>query len=213
MTYLFLPERAKQKEKKRKMPKISDHEEFLNASMVKDKEVVVMLDTGAFREPEETGFQRTVFQVRVRLPDGRTKTWTMNKTTRSRLALAYGDDTASWVNRLVQVQVLQQNVRGEVKQVLYGYPVEGVAAPAPVQALMPSAPALPPVPKEETPHERMIAWIRRHPELVGREIPSTVYNAELALDKVLLDELVKEKIAYLKNDKPFLDEKARKHIG
>jgi hypothetical protein len=204
---------VQQKEKKRKMPRISDHAEFLSGSMVKNEDVVVLTNAGAFREPEETGLQRTVFQIDVRLPDGRKKVWTMNKTTRERLAQTYGDNTEDWINKSVRVQVLQQNVRGEVKSVIYGYPVEGAAAPAPVQASMPSAPALPPAPEEETPHERMIAWIRRHPELVGREIPSTVYNAELALDKVLLDELVKEKIAYLKNDKPFLDEKARKHIG
>ena len=106
------------------MPKMSDHEDFLNASMVKDKDILVVLDEGVFREPEETGLQRTVFQIRVELPDKRAKTWGMNKTTRNRLARVFGDSSENWVNRRVRVQVLQQNVRGEVKDVIYGWPIE-----------------------------------------------------------------------------------------
>lgn len=200
---------------------MSDHAEFLDASMVRDGDVVVVLDAGAFREPEETGLQRTIFQVGVRLPDGRRKTWTMNKTTRGRLAVAYGDDSAAWVNRSIRVQVLQQNVRGETKQVLYGHPVEGAAPEVPKQIppslppapTPPSAPTLPPAPAEATPHGEMEAWVRKHPELVGKEIPMQVWNAELALNKHIVDELVKENLAYLKDDKPFLDEKAAKYVG
>jgi len=108
------------------MPKISDHEEFLNASMVKDGSIVVLLDEGAFKDPEETGLQRTVFQIRVGLPDQRKKIWTMNKTTQRRLAEAYGDDTASWVKKQVRIELAKQNVRGEMKNVIYGHPVESV---------------------------------------------------------------------------------------
>lgn len=107
------------------MPRMSDHEEYLDATMVGNGDIVVLLDEGVFREPEETGLSRTVFQIRVGLPDQRRKTWTMNKTTRRNLAKAYGDDSANWVNKRVRIQVLQQNVRGEVKDVLYGHPVEG----------------------------------------------------------------------------------------
>ena len=107
------------------MPRMSDFEEFLNGSMVSDGDILVLLNAGVFREPEETGLQRTVFQIRVRLPDGRTKTWTMNKTTRNRLAKAYGDDSESWLNRRARLKILQQNVRGEIKDVIYGYAVEG----------------------------------------------------------------------------------------
>jgi hypothetical protein len=108
-----------------KMPKMSDHEEYLDSTMVKTGDHVVLLDEGVFREPEETGLNRTVFQIRVRLPDNRMKTWTMNKTTRKRLAIDYGDDSAGWINRSVRIEVLSQNVMGKNKQVVYGHPVEG----------------------------------------------------------------------------------------
>ena len=104
------------------MPKISDHEEFLNASMVNDGDLIVMLDPGKFRGPQETGFARTVFQILIGLPDQRTKIWTMNKTTQRRLAEAYGDDTADWVKKMVKVEISKQTVQGVQKNVLYGWP-------------------------------------------------------------------------------------------
>ena len=65
----------------------------------------------------------------------------------------------------------------------------------------------------QTPHEKMVAWIQKHPDLVGKVIPSEIYNRELALDKIIVDELVKEELAYMKDDYPFLDEGARKYVG
>lgn len=111
------------------MPKMSDHEEYLDSIMVENGDKVVLLDEGTFRDPEETGLSRTVFQIRIRLPDERTKIWTMNKTTRKRLAKAYGDDSAGWINRSVRLEILSQNVMGETKNVLYGHPVEGGPTP------------------------------------------------------------------------------------
>ena len=66
------------------MPRMSDHEQYLNSTMVENGDHVVLLDAGVFREPEETGLTRTVFQIRVGLSDQRKKTWGMNKTTRAR---------------------------------------------------------------------------------------------------------------------------------
>lgn len=112
------------------MPRISDYEEFLNSTMVKAKDILKLLDAGEFREPEETGFSRTIFQISVSLHDGRRKTWTMNKTTRKRLAEAYGDDTEDWVGKYVKVEIAKQLVRGEPKDVLYGRPVDPPTQPS-----------------------------------------------------------------------------------
>jgi hypothetical protein len=106
------------------MPRISDHEDFLNATMVSEGDVLQMLDEGEFREPDETGFNRTVFNITVQLPDGRCKSWTMNKTTQRRLAAEYGDQTEKWVGKYVQVEIAKQNVRGEMRDVLYGHPAK-----------------------------------------------------------------------------------------
>ncbi len=116
------------------MPKMSDYDEYLSAALVAMNDVVVLRNEGEFREPEETGLDRTVFQISVTIPDGRSKIWTMNKTTRKNLAAAYGDDSANWVNKQVRIEVIRQNVGGTMKNVLYGYPVVVEPAPAPAQA-------------------------------------------------------------------------------
>ena len=107
------------------MPKMSDHDEFLNSTMVENGDIIVLLNEGTFKEPEETGLQRTVFHINVGLPDQRKKIWGMNKTTRRRLAKAFGDDSATWVNKRVRLEITTQNVMGEMRDVLWGHPVEG----------------------------------------------------------------------------------------
>lgn len=116
------------------MPKMSDYDEYLSAALVAMNDIVVLRNEGTFKEPEETGLDRTVFQISVTIPDGRSKIWTMNKTTRKNLAAAYGDDSANWVNKQVRIEVIRQNVGGTMKDVLYGYPVEGEPAQATTQA-------------------------------------------------------------------------------
>lgn len=106
------------------MPKISDHQEFLSSSMIEDEDLVVILNAGEFKDPSVTGLSRTVFHIDVQLPDGRSKIWSVNKTSQKNLAKFYGDDTTGWVKKQAKIRVVQQNVRGEMKDVLYGYPVE-----------------------------------------------------------------------------------------
>jgi len=106
------------------MPKMSEHEEFLSAEMVKNGDSLEIVNEGRFLTAEETGFGRAAFQIEVRLPNGAVKIWTMNKTTRKRLAAAYGDDSVNWIGKKVRTELLKQNVRGEVKTVIYGHPVE-----------------------------------------------------------------------------------------
>lgn len=106
------------------MPKMSDHEEYLDSSMVDEGDIVVLLDAGVFREPEETQLSRTVFQIRVQIPDGRKKIWTMNKTTRKKLAKAWGDDSEGWVNKCVKIAITTQMVAGTIRDILWGTPTE-----------------------------------------------------------------------------------------
>jgi len=106
------------------MVKMSEHEEFLSADMVENGDLLTIVNEGKFLTADETPFKRAAFQIEVKLPNGSEKTWTMNKTTRKRLAAAYGDDSLEWVSKKVRVELLKQNVRGELKIVIYGHPVE-----------------------------------------------------------------------------------------
>lgn len=108
---------------------MSDHDEFLNSTMVEENDIIVLLDEGVFRDPEDTGLQRTVFQITISLPDKRRKTWTCNKTSRKRFIKAWGDDSANWVGKQVRITMTNQNVRGEMRDILWGWPVEGETPP------------------------------------------------------------------------------------
>jgi len=103
---------------------MSDYEDFLDATMVYDGDIVQLLDEGVFKEPEVTKLSRTVFHIRVRLQDGRKKIWSMNKTTRRRLAKAWGDDSSNWVGKNVKISITQQNVQGKMRDVLWGEQVQ-----------------------------------------------------------------------------------------
>lgn len=111
------------------MVKLSDLEDFLKPDDVRDGDVVIILDEGVFKTAQETPFGRPAFQVPVKLPDGRVKTATINRTSRKSLASAYGDDTKEWSQRQSKVSKVKQNVQSVMRDVLYFYPVQAVLKP------------------------------------------------------------------------------------
>jgi len=113
------------------MVKITDYlrrsSKFLRPDDVKDGDIVEIVSEGTFRPAEESRFGREDFLIDVKLPDGSTKTWTMNKTTLRNLMEAYGDETKNWVGRKVKINVRVDFVRGVPRKVLYGFAAEGEA--------------------------------------------------------------------------------------
>ena len=109
------------------MVRIPRLNEFLRPEHLQGGDVLEIVNEGEYRSAEETPFGRAVFQIGVRLPNGDTKIWTVNRTTLRRLAEAWGDETEHWVGKKVKVKLVEQNVRGELKKVIYGFPVEGEA--------------------------------------------------------------------------------------
>lgn len=81
------------------MVKIRFSSEFLRPEDVPDGTVVTVVNEGHYRSPEETPFGREVFEIGVRLPNGKEKPWTMNKTTQKRMVQAHGDDSKNWVGK------------------------------------------------------------------------------------------------------------------
>jgi len=98
--------------------------EWLRPSDVREGDIVTIADEGRNRSAEETPFGREVFEIGVKLPSGEVKLWTMNRTTQRRCAEAWGDETRNWIGKKVRIQLREQNVRGIMKTVIYGIPVE-----------------------------------------------------------------------------------------
>ena len=78
---------------------------------------------------EESVFERSYLEIPVQLKNGKVKTWTPNRTSLKALSKVYGDDVDLWVGKHVKIQLAKQNVRGEMKQVIYAEPAEALKEP------------------------------------------------------------------------------------
>jgi hypothetical protein len=105
------------------MVKISDMDEFLHSDAVSNGDVIEIIGKGHYVSAEESAFGRPYLEIQVKLLDGKTKTWTPNKTTLHALAKAFGDDADLWISKKVKLNISRQNVRGEMVDVIYGEPV------------------------------------------------------------------------------------------
>lgn len=121
-----------------KLSEIKDlnRSEFLTPDDVKTGDVIEIVDEGTFVPASESRFGRPVFQIRVRLPSGEEKIWTVNKTTLRELSRAYGDETKNWVGKKVGVEVVTMNVRGVMRNVIFGHPVVRAGVKAEVEGFV-----------------------------------------------------------------------------
>ena len=68
---------------------------------------------------EESGLDKDIAQIPISLPNGDRRIWTMNKTSQRMLAGLLGSNSDNWVNKTVTLYSLSQNVRGEMRRVIY----------------------------------------------------------------------------------------------
>ena len=69
--------------------------------------------------PQRDGTQQQKLVVPVMLSSEKVKDWIPNETCKRKLVLKYGPDTDKWIGKTEEFDVLKQNVRGEVKDVIY----------------------------------------------------------------------------------------------
>jgi len=105
------------------MVRISDLDEYLHADAIEPGDIVEIIGKARYISAQESAFERSYLEVAVKMSDGQAKTWTPNKTTLHLLAQAFGDDTDSWINKKVKLNISRQNVRGKMIDVIYGEPV------------------------------------------------------------------------------------------
>ena len=57
--------------------------------------------------------------VPVKLSNDKVKEWIPNETSKRKIVQKYGDDTDKWIGKSDEFNVVKQNVRGEIKDVIY----------------------------------------------------------------------------------------------
>jgi len=98
--------------------------DFLSPIDVKDLEDKTAEITGEGILNEDTPFGKAVLEVPVKLSNGTERTYGMNKTSAKNIMEAYGEDTKKWVGKRISYTITQQNVQGQMRDVLYAQPVE-----------------------------------------------------------------------------------------
>lgn len=98
--------------------------QFLRPEDVQDGDLVKILDEGEIRKKEDTRFERDVFNINIALSNGETRSWTMNKTTQKAIAAKHGKETKEWIGKKVRIKKIRENVRGTMRDVIYGDPAD-----------------------------------------------------------------------------------------
>jgi len=98
-----------------------DLNEWLKADDLKEKETLITFkDEGKTVPKEESGFENDTFDILIELPDGKTRRWSMNKTSQRTVAKIWDtDETKQWIGKQVKVHVLDQQVKKEMRKVIY----------------------------------------------------------------------------------------------
>jgi hypothetical protein len=96
--------------------------QFLRGEDVKSGDIATILDEGEFLDETQTGFGRAAFRIKVRL-GSEEKLWTVNRTSLNNLKKAFGEDTSLWIGKKVRLETSLQNVRGQLRTVIIGFPV------------------------------------------------------------------------------------------
>jgi len=96
--------------------------QFLSVEEVPQGSVVTVVEEPYIVPAEQTKWGKERGRVVVRLGNGEERSWTMNNTTWDALIEAFGAEPSVWLGKKIQIDIQQMNVRGEVKQVIFGKP-------------------------------------------------------------------------------------------
>lgn len=96
-----------------------DLDMWLTAEDIGEEAIITFFDEGKYENIDVTDGVKRVFQITVTLPSGEQRLWTMNRTSRRKIARELGEDSVQWVGRKVKLYTALQNVFGKDKQVIY----------------------------------------------------------------------------------------------
>ncbi|MHA1409326.1 MAG: hypothetical protein ACTSQY_03220 [Candidatus Odinarchaeia archaeon] len=101
------------------MPEL-DLDLFLAPEDVEPEAIVKITAEGGKGEiPLPDGGTRESFEIPVLLANGDKKLWTINLTSQRFISKQISKNTKDWIGRNIKVNVVEQNVRGAMKKVIY----------------------------------------------------------------------------------------------
>ena len=99
--------------------------DFLKAKDVKNGMVLEIEGELIHKKAEETKFGKEAWILPVKLSNGESKNFQANLTSMRELEKTFGDESKDWVGKKISIQVIKQNVSGELKPVIYARALEG----------------------------------------------------------------------------------------
>ena len=84
-----------------------------------DKKFKIAQDSRFEQMTQRDGTTQNILVVPVMLSNEKVKDWIPNETSKRKLVLKYGPDTLKWIGKTEEFDVMKQNVRGEIKDVIY----------------------------------------------------------------------------------------------
>ncbi len=92
---------------------------WLEGADIGKKADVELVETGAVAKKEDTGFEEDCPEATVKLPNGETRNWTLNKTCHRWLAKKFGKDPAKWKGQKITLITKAQMVKGKERLCIY----------------------------------------------------------------------------------------------
>jgi len=102
------------------MVKLTD--KYLSAvtvSRLSDKKFKIIGEGSFEKLVQRDGTEAEKLVLPIELSDGTRTLWVPNNTSIKKLRKIYGDETKEWVGETLEFDIVKQNVRGEMVEVIY----------------------------------------------------------------------------------------------
>lgn len=97
----------------------SEYLEAADVAELADKKFIIAKGAYMHEFPQIDGTMKRKVVVPVKLSNDKVKPWIPNKTSEKKLKAKHGKDTDKWIGKAEEFELIRQNVRGEMKDVIF----------------------------------------------------------------------------------------------
>lgn len=198
------------------MPTARPMGKFLKAEHIGSTALIQIQDQGERAEPSEYRPDGALeLKVLPYNPDNwatgdlEEKTWSVNRTSEDEIRNVHGKDTENWAEQVIRINVINQRVRGTMRQILYSDSEDVELEKPKKQTRIKRKPK--PTPTEEPLELSELAtyWLKLNQGLIGETIPAVIWNH---MAGPVRDELVNAELITTIDDQPHLTEEASHYL-